>query len=103
MSEGLEALIKEAIENRWAVTCVCDGHYREFCPHAIGAKAGRVRVLAFQFGGQSAEGLPSGGTWQVFDVRDMLDAAPQPGEWHTGPADAQPEDWADEVQIRARP
>lgn len=102
MSNGIEGLLREAMENRWRVTCVCDGHFRDFCPHAIGTREGRVRVLVFQVAGQSAEGLPPGGAWRVLDLRDMLDVVPGSGKWRTGPAEEAPDDWAQEVLARAR-
>ncbi len=102
MSNGIEALLREAMESRWRVTCACAGHFRDFCPHAIGTLEGRVRVLVFQVAGESAEGLPPEGAWQVLDLRDMIDVAPGSGEWRAGPAGEEPEDWAEEVLARVR-
>jgi hypothetical protein len=102
MSNGIEAMLREAMESRWRVTCACAGHFRDFCPHAIGTREGRVRVLVFQVGGECAEGLPPGGAWQVLDLRDMIDVAPGSGEWRTGRPDEEPEGWAEEVLARVR-
>ena len=42
------------------------GRLRQVCPHALGHKDHRLKVLVFQFFGESASGLPSRGAWRSF-------------------------------------
>ena len=51
-------LFRRAILARKQVVCTYRGRRRELCPHILGHTSGEEKVLAFQFGGESAKGLP---------------------------------------------
>ncbi|MFN3462819.1 MAG: hypothetical protein ACK4X1_01965 [Terricaulis sp.] len=47
-------LIREAILQKQQVVCLYHGAWRELCPHVIGLKRGREKVLSWQFGGETS-------------------------------------------------
>ena len=89
-----------AVSNRQAVKVYYKGYYRYVCPHTLGLKNGREKVLTYQFGGGSSSGLPPGGEWRCMFVADMtsveiLDV----NEWHSGGRHTQPQTCVDAVDI----
>lgn len=76
-------LLCQAIQDKHCVACHYRGHYREMCPHVIGAKKGNRHVLSYQFGGSSSSGLPPEGEWRCMEVDGITDATLIEGEWHT--------------------
>ena len=50
-------LLRMAAARRQPVAATYDGLLRLICPHVLGRKAGRLRVLCYQFGGNSNSGL----------------------------------------------
>ncbi len=59
----VDGILKTAIQCRRPVEMLTAGHLRQVCPHALGHKDYRLKVLVFQFFGESASGLPSRGAW----------------------------------------
>jgi hypothetical protein len=54
------AVLEAALVERRTVRVVYHGHARVICPHALGWKAGRAKVLAYQAAGTtSGGGLPA--------------------------------------------
>lgn len=76
--------LKAAILHRRCVKLQAQGSRRELCPHALGYKDKRAKVLAFQYGGGSASGLPVGGGWRTFFVDDIEWADVAEGAWRSG-------------------
>ena len=85
MEDALE-IIRDAINNHLQLVFRYNGYPREACPHLLGRKDGVWHSLMWQFGGDTSqlEGLPDGGTWRCFEVRDINGLASQPGEWFRG-------------------
>jgi hypothetical protein len=77
-------IFREAILEGKQVTCRYQGYYRELCPVIIGHTRGQERVLAFQFGGESASRLPSSGEWKCLDLSKVEDAKIRDGAWREG-------------------
>jgi hypothetical protein len=78
-------LFRQAILNEKPVRCVYQGYARELCPVILGyKKSGEERVLAYQFGSGSSQGLAPGGAWKCFFVSQVEDAAIFDGPWHEG-------------------
>jgi hypothetical protein len=96
------ALLRQAILDRKQVTCFYDGRRRECCPHAIGTKHGKTRVLMFQFGGESNSGLPAAGQWRCMDIAGMAQIAVRDGEWHTATSHLRPQTCIDHVDVDVR-
>lgn len=78
--------LKRAIAEKRCVRVMAEGRARDICPHALGLKEGRPRLLAFQYQGGSASGLAAGGQWRAFFVGDIASATIIDGVWHTGPS-----------------
>jgi hypothetical protein len=97
------ALIRQAIIDLNQVVCFYHGLYRECCPHSIGTKRGRPRVLMFQFAGQSSRGLPPGGEWRCMDIDDLSQVTVQSGPWYTNPRHSRPQTCIDIVDIDVAP
>jgi predicted nucleic acid-binding protein len=75
-------LFHRAILERKQVACICNGLYREICPYILGHKNGVEAALAFQFGGESAKGLPTKGEWRCFRLTDVREAETRNGQWY---------------------
>ena len=97
------ALLRQAILDKRQMVAHYDGGVRELCPHALGTNRGERHVLAYQFGGASASGLPPGGEWRCLDVDDLADVAVRAGEWHSAPNVFNPQSCLDEVDIAVQP
>ena len=76
--------VHRAILERKQLLCRYKGHYRELCPHILGHTKGAEVVLAYQFGGGSAGGLPSRGEWRCLYLSDVEDIVLRDGQWHSG-------------------
>lgn len=78
--------LRAAILNREVVCARYNGYYRVMCPHALGIKNGRRKVLVYQFDGESSQGLEPDGSpanWRCFFVDELRDVVAQAGAWHT--------------------
>jgi hypothetical protein len=73
-----------AVLERKQITCVYQGRYREVCPHILGHKGGDEAALVYQFGGESAGGLPLRGEWRCLYLRDVVDVEIREGPWRSG-------------------
>lgn len=77
-------VLRLAIGEKRCVRLRFQGNERSVCPHALGLKGGRPRLLAFQYSGASASGLAPGGQWRAFFVQDIENASFIAGPWRTG-------------------
>lgn len=93
-------LLRVAIRDLKQVAGTYHGHPRLFCPHIVGTKEGRWKILVWQFGGSSSRPhtLPE---WRDWFLAEMLDVTLRDGEWHRGWVTGQREqkavDWVDTV------
>jgi len=95
---SLFRLLHRAILEREQVVFGYRGHPREVCPIILGHKAGRERLLAYQFAGSGSRG-PVKGEWKCFDLAEMTDAKARPGRWHSGGTHRAPQSCIDDVFI----
>jgi hypothetical protein len=80
---SVQETLRRAISLKECVRIRVNGAPRLICPHALGLKDGRPRVLAFQYEGASVSGLAAGGQWRAFFVHDLQDAVIVAGAWQT--------------------
>ncbi len=99
MPSAAYQLFRQAIANRKQVECLYQDHVRKLCPHCIGYKGGREKVLSFQFGGGSSKGLPPGGQWRCMFLDEVTDVTVHDGAWHTGTGHSRPQTCVDDVDI----
>jgi hypothetical protein len=96
-------LIKQAIEQKKAITGFYHGQYREMCPHVLGYKNGKRHALFYQFAGQSnsrpiqPDGSPV--NWRCIDIDDLTHVAIKDIEhWHSAPDHSRPQTCVDYVE-----
>ncbi len=99
MPSNSYAILRQAIIDKQQVTCTYQSFHREICPHVIGMKNGREKVLSFQFAGDSSRGLPPHGEWRCMFVDQVQDAMARQGPWHTGGSHTQPQTCVDDVDV----
>ena len=73
-----------AIRNRRCVVMMAERRRREGCPHALGYKDKRLKVLVYQYSGGSASGLANHGAWRCFFLDDIWWAEIADSAWHSG-------------------
>jgi len=81
---SVNTTLRTAIWCRRPVEMLAAGHVRKVCPHALGRKDDRLKVLVFQFFGGSEAALPSGGLWRSFFLDQIAWAKIINGPWRTG-------------------
>jgi hypothetical protein len=73
---------------------VYNGRQRLLCPHRLGRnKQGQLRVLCYQYGGESESGLQPDGSpanWRCIALEGLSVVKVLEGAWHTGPNHARP-------------
>lgn len=94
-----------AVANKQAIEAVYQGRLRSLCPHRLGRnREGRLRVLCYQYGGDSGSGLqpvdsPENCCCMALEklsrVKLMEDA------WHTAPNHSRPTSCVVEADIDA--
>jgi hypothetical protein len=82
-------LLRLAATRRQPVAAVYDGLPRLLCPHVLGRKSGRLRVLCYQFGGSSNSGIAVAsdamGGWRCLAVEKLSQVVLRADAWHTEP------------------
>ena len=81
---SVQDTLKDAIVRKRCVRIFAEGRSREVCPHALGLKDGRPRMLAFQYSGGSASGLAGSGQWRTFFLSEIASATMIDGPWQGG-------------------
>lgn len=80
------ATLAEAITARRPVAVTYHGQRRVLCPHALGSKAGRAKLLAYQTSNDTSRGpLPADTTqrWRSMFLDDIDQPVITDGPWHT--------------------
>ena len=80
---SVHEILKTAIWCRHPVEMLAAGCLRQVCPHALGHQDCRLKVLVFQFSGESASVLPSGGAWRSFFLDDIAWVKIIDGPWRS--------------------
>ena len=92
-------LIRTAMLGKMRVTFTYQGQKRETCPHALGLRDGREKVLVYQYGGGSNSGLPTGGQWRCIFLDQIVDVVAHPGPWVSGYRHSQTQTCVSHVDI----
>ena len=77
-------LFVRAMVERKQILCTYGGYPRQLCPIILGHSQGQEKALTYQFGGQSASGLPPRGDWKCLFLARVADVQLRDGPWHTG-------------------
>jgi hypothetical protein len=83
-----------AVETRRPISAVYQDRHRLFCPHRLGRnKEGQLRVLCYQYGGESESGLKPVGSpdnWRCIALDKLRSVEVLTGLWRTAPNHSRP-------------
>ncbi len=95
------ATIRQAILDRCCLSATYQGSTRHFAPHALGqSNSGETNVMAFQYAGSSAKGLPPGGQWRCYRISELSGVRRNDDSWHSAPDHERPNTCVTLVDVR---
>jgi hypothetical protein len=103
--EDIYRLIWEAIANKQPISAIYRDRLRLFCPHRLGRnRASELRVLCYQYGGDSETGLApigSSANWRCVVLEKLRSVKLLTGSWKTAPNHSRPTTCVIEADIDA--
>jgi hypothetical protein len=103
--EDIYRLIWTAIALKQPISAVYKERLRLFCPHRLGRnRAQQLRVLCYQYGGESESGLAAIGSpanWRCVVLEKLRRVELLEGSWKTAPNHSRPATCVVEVDIHA--
>jgi hypothetical protein len=85
--EDVYRLVWTAVERRYPIAAVYKYRHRLLCPHRLGRnRQGQLRVLCYQYGGESESGLQPVGSpanWRCIAVEKLSAVELLEGSWRT--------------------
>ena len=92
--EDVYRTVRTAVETRRPIPAIYHDRHRLFCPHRLGRnKDGQLRVLCYQFGGESESGLEPAGSpanWRCIALDKLSGVELLNGSWQTAPNHSRP-------------
>jgi hypothetical protein len=92
--EDIYQLIWTSIASKRSIEAVYKGLPRLFCPHRLGRNsAGEIRVLCYQYGGESESGLEAPGSpanWRCTALEKFSRVKLREDAWSTAPNHSRP-------------
>ena len=92
--EEIYPLVWAAVANKQPIEAVYQGRLRSLCPHRLGRnREGRLRVLCYQYGGDSGSGLQPVGSpenWHCMAVEKLSRVKLVEHTWRTAPNHSRP-------------
>jgi hypothetical protein len=87
--EEIYKLLWSAVANKQPIEANYQGRHRLFCPHRLGRnREGQLRVLCYQYGGESRSGLDrldSSANWRCVALEKLSRVRLVEGDWRTAP------------------
>ena len=103
--EEIYGLVWTAAANKQPIEANYQGRYRLFCPHRLGRnREGQLRVLCYQYGGESRSGLDPLGSpanWRCVALEKLSRVKLVEGDWRTAPNHSRPASCVAEADIDA--
>ncbi len=103
--EDIYQLLRTAVVGKRPVRGVYNGRDRWLCPHRLGRNhEGQLRVLCYQYAGQSGSGLQAAGSpgnWRCIAVEKLSRVELLEDAWHTAPNHSRPQTCVAEVDVDA--
>jgi len=103
--EEIYQLIWTAVANKQPIEAMYQGRRRLFCPHRLGRnRTGQLRVLCYQYGGESQSGLEPVGSpanWRCIALEKLSRVKSVDGAWRTAPNHSRPTSCVAEADIDA--
>jgi hypothetical protein len=98
-------IVRAAVERMQPISAVYGNRHRLFCPHRLGRnREGQLRVLCYQYGGESESGLkPSGSpeNWRCIALDKLSSVELVDGAWLTAPNHSRPTSCVVEADVDA--
>jgi hypothetical protein len=92
--EDIYRLVWTAVANKQPISAMYKGRPRLFCPHRLGRnRAKQLRVLCYQYGGDSESGLKPMGSpdnWRCIALERLRFVKLMEGSWRTAPNHSRP-------------
>jgi hypothetical protein len=92
--EEIYRLVWTAVANKQPIEAMYQERLRLFCPHRLGRNsAGRLRVLCYQYGGESRSGLQPAGSpenWRCVALEKLSRVKLVDDLWRTAPNHSRP-------------
>jgi len=92
--EEVYRLVWAAVASRCPIAAIYRGLPRLFCPHRLGGnKEGELRVLCYQYGGESESGLQRPGSpanWRCIVLENLRRVELLDDGWQTAPNHSRP-------------
>jgi hypothetical protein len=105
VEEALYRTVYGAVESRQPISAEYHGLPRLFCPHRLGRNSkGDLRVLCYQYGGESERGLGPPGSpanWRCIVLSELSEVEVLDEPWRTAPNHSRPASCIVEVDIDA--
>lgn len=93
--EDIYRLVWTAVVGKRAIGAIYNGRFRLLCPHRLGRnRDGQLRVLCYQYGGESESGLEAAGSsanWRCVVLEKLRKVELLNDEWHTAPNHSRPQ------------
>ena len=87
--EDVYRLVWTAVAKKRPIEAIYHGRPRLFCPHRLGRnRAGKLRVLCYQYGGESESGLEPAGSpanWRCTVLEKFSQVKLREDAWRTAP------------------
>jgi hypothetical protein len=103
--EDIYGLVRRAVLNKRPIRAIYHGRDRWFCPHRLGwNRKGQIRVLCYQYGGQSGSGLQGSGSpanWRCIALEKLSRVELLEDEWQSAPNHSRPQTCIAEVDVDA--
>ncbi len=103
--EEIYRLVWTAVANKQPIEATYQGRLRLFCPHRLGRnREGRLRVLCYQYGGDSQSGLLPAGSpanWRCVAMEKLSRVKLLKERWRTAPNHSRPASCVTETDIDA--
>ena len=92
--EDIYRLVWAAVANKQPISAIYKERRRLFCPHRLGRnRASQLRVLCYQYGGESESGLAPMGSpenWRCIALEKLRSVELLEGSWKTAPNHSRP-------------
>ena len=103
--EDIYQLVWTAVADKRPIEASYDHYPRLFCPHRLGKnQQGQLRVLCYQYGGQSKSGLQPAGSpanWRCIVLEKLRKVKVLDDAWRTAPNHSRPASCVVETYIDA--
>jgi hypothetical protein len=103
--EEIYKLVWMAVANKKPIEAIYQGRSRLFCPHRLGRnREGQLRVLCYQYGGESRSGLDpldSSANWRCVAMEKLSRVKLVEDAWRTAPNHSRPASCVVEADIDA--